>query len=1375
MATLQELIDAAGGNLTPDQIVAQLSQASKAVQAAKVPYTPAPMPPPVYSPAPPPIPAGGFTPPPQRVIPPFTPPQQAAGISQTGRMPTPTATPMALGPTLRNVPQPQAIPRPGATPQPMRYQGPELQRAYEGWRAQQPPATQVQLPQYPFAAPFTGRDIAQGTALAGMGLLAAVQPELIPVMAAFAGLSSSAQLPAPWNIPGRAVNAPFQAIETGVGKVVPEETGIPLAASLAVPLALGAGAKYAAPKVGALAENIPRWGKAYMERQDVHPVVRRELRLIDPEITRYGGTTEELAASGRFSGLQDAIKYRDSLRRGSREWELANNTVAKEADAARVIGHRFPEAQAMTEEAPKVPEPPKAPAPSEVLPLTLDAPPTEQFTQTVNRLYHGALDAFGIRALDEYAQLGKIAKEAKLPSVEYNRMNGTYGLSSKPNEPGLAVIKALRNEGEVPAGYESYYEGVRKLYAKEEADMAGFPAELAFIDEPYSHIQYKLIPGPEQAKGGRAKPGTTPAFLKQRGGKTIEENLAWEGKNGERLELSTYDPGKFVLARRMAGEEYRQSKVLVERWKSAPSNELLDLRRAVPQKEAPRDWRVPSIPAFSREGLAVSPKDYAYIDKMFPLSSAPSTKLGTFMNKLQQNVRLSKVFLSPQQYIDLTTRGLGHAIGSNRVGDVPPAMMSLTRWISPKARAAFDHYIATDADMQLMTEQGLSLRAGQELASRSILSEIKGEDILGMPFIKEIPVPERLKYVKAVKDRANGAAEFLQSGLYDYVYSGNMAAAAKGELAGMKSLHPDWTPAAQAAEASKNLNIRFSSIPDWQSMLTQAPGGRQFYRNLMFGPVENEGLVRSWTQWLQPFGRGKASQLLFFRYDAGMFLMNFMMAEMLNKAFTGDWLDPEDQLTPFKTGQGALGVGMNSHFMRPMLPWKGPNNENQYLDLLGQQDTIFRWLDPEQALRSRLNILPGALYAENEGQTYFGKPLQMPVGEGWQDKLRNQLQFGLETISPMGAAALLPGSSEAPIIGKKSAALQLGGINVSAEGLGQMRDRKAVELGVKLGLTGKDEVRDYKGATAYIRAQVEADPDIVAKVELNRGKTQARIGAGIAGVDETAYEQLRVANDIYNEAIQAAVPLYLADPQTAESMVRAARDDRFAQRALAEKTFPQLAKGREDFKVPTTAITEWTPQEVYNYEMSLYSSAKDKNGKIMPQMKDDLYDKIDTFESVLTPIQFAQLQADLGAKDTPVMALRRQFVNMVAQPKYEFAGLPGKVGYYDIHEAVWQKVRKANFPDFPPLSYYEFQRWLIVNNTDMAPDEVLQNSPVVKAVDDAATTYRQALEEEVPLITAIQVAFGMKGQPREDQEKVVMPLVANIKEGIAAALQGEPK
>jgi hypothetical protein len=1171
-------------------------------------------------------------------------------------------------------------------------------------------------PELGISPKVTGREIVGGTALAGMGLLAAVQPEMIPVMLALGGLSQSAALPGLPGVPGKAFNYPFQQIEKQAGRVIPEETGIPTALSLALPLAAGVGLKYAGPKIAAA---IPEGVK-----------------------TQVG--------KGLLEGEEGGFKL--PWKRGETRDEYLRRTVRQGLE---------PQAA----EAPEIPLPkPPVPPPSELLPIAFDAPPTEKFTQSVNRLYHGALDAFGIRALDEYAQLGKVAKETKLPDVQYDRMNGTYSLPSKPNEAGLALIKALKNEGDVPAGYEAYYGAVRKIYADEEAAMASYPEVTAkFTEDPYSHIQYKLIPGPEQAKGGRLRPGATPSFLKRTTGKTIDEVLAMVGKNGERLELATHDPGKFALARRLAGEEYRQARILVERWRAAPSNEVLDLRRAVPQKEAPRDWRVPSIPAFSREGLAVSPADYRVIDKMFPLSSTPQTKVGQFFNKLAQNVRLAKVFLSPQQYIDLTTRGLGHAIGSRRVGDVPPAMMSLSRWLSPKARAAFNEYITTDPDIRLMTEQGLSLRAGQELASRSVLASAKGEDILGMPFIKEIPVPERLTYVKAVKDRLNGVSAFFQSGLYDYVYSGNMAAAAKGELAGVRAIHPDWAPAAQAAEAAKNLNIRFSSIPDWQSVLTDAPGGRQFYRNLMFGPVENEGLVRSWTEMI-PFMKGHASKRLFLRYNAGMMLLNFSMAQMINKATTGNWLDPEDQLTPFK--KGGVGLTMNSHFLRPQLPYRGPHGEIEYLDLLGQQDTIFRWLDPQQAIRTRLNILPGYGWAQMQKETYFGKPLGMPVGEGWQDKLRNQLQFGLETISPMGMSALLPGSSEAPTIGRTGGIIQAGGVNVSAEGLAAMRDRKARELGAE----------DYEHATREIQAKVAADPDIEARVALNRGKAQDRISAGIADVDEIAFEQLRIASDIYAKAIDKAAPQYLTNPSQADTIVRQARDNVIAQRFLTESTFPTLRKDRENYKTPDKPIEDWTPQEVFDQEMQLYWDATDREtGQTMPDLKDELYNSVDGLESQLTDVQFAQLQADLGAKDTPVMALRRQYLRELSEPKITLPDIPQKVSYYDIGEAVWARVRDTNFPDMEKISYTEFKRNLIEKYPQIPSGDVLQRNSVVKLVDKTATGYRQQLEHNVPLIPATLVAFGMRTNLRDEELKAVLPLRDQITAEIEAALQGAPK
>lgn len=234
MPTLRELIANAGGNLTPDQVIARITQASKSAQALGL----APPSVPKYIPTPTPAPVGTPTPTPRPVAtatPTATPyPPQAVPVSGY-RQPI-----MLPGALTQQIPRPALLPEPGKPQQRMPYMGPELG----------------------ISPKVTGKEIVSGTALAGMGLLAAVQPELIPVMLALGGLSQSAALPGPLGFPGQAFNYPFQQIEKQAGRVIPEETGIPTALSLALPIAAGLGAKAIAPKLAAMA---PEAVKGYVK------------------------------------------------------------------------------------------------------------------------------------------------------------------------------------------------------------------------------------------------------------------------------------------------------------------------------------------------------------------------------------------------------------------------------------------------------------------------------------------------------------------------------------------------------------------------------------------------------------------------------------------------------------------------------------------------------------------------------------------------------------------------------------------------------------------------------------------------------------------------------------------------------------------------------------------------------------------------------------------------------------------------------------------------------------------------------------------------------------------------------------------------------
>ena len=1029
-------------------------------------------------------------------------------------------------------------------------------------------------------------------------------------------------------------------------------------------------------------------------------------------------------------------------------------------------------------EPPKPPEPP----PTERAPFVIDAPPTEEFGYSARRQHAGALEAFALRAKDDVAEVGMRAHQARLPDMRYRAQDGTWWFKDEPHQAGLDVIKALRNEGPIPAGYEDVFAGARKLYQTEEREMlALFPdVQAKFIQEPYSHIQYKLVPGPKRAGVRAPRPGELPEFLQRRSGKTIEENLAWRGPHGERLELVTYDPMKFVLLRRLAGEEYRQGRIVVERWKEAASPEVAGLRRATPKADAPGDWVETSIRGFNELGLVVSPDDAKFLKDFFPVSYGATTRTGKIVESIVQSTRLAKVFLSPQQYYDLTTRALSHATGYGRLQDIPASIRGLFSWISPKARRAFDRQLATNPDFQLGITQGLNVRSGQEISRRGVLNQLKGEDVLGLPFIKDIPIPERLSYIKAVRDRLNGAAAFLQSGLYDYVYSHHVAEAYLRMLRQQRRIHPEWTEAARAAEAAKAANTMFSALPDWQSVFRN-PETRRMFRNLIFGPVENEALPRAAGGMFK--GGYKAAYI---RYFAGIMLFNLSVAQVMNRMFTGEWLDPRDQLKPIKEG-GPLGLQMNSHFLRPRLPGAGPHGENRYLDLLGQQDTVARWLDPLEAIKNRLAVPWHTGWQAGKKETYWGRPLNPP---GWRNKLHAWLEYGMEVAAPMGAAALLPGSGERPSIGWEGAFIQAAGMNVSSEGLGQMKTRRALELAQTPGYTGPPpeewENEQYKDAPRQLQEMVDRDPDIMAKENLWRERSQARIAAGIADMDEAMWEGLNVAADTYSAIIEVAGPMFLENAPQARDSLRAGMDSLVAVRLNAEDTYPKLSEWRDDFspeELLKKPIEQWTPQEVSQYTYSLYDLYTDpKTNQILPERKDELWEELDRLESRLTPEQFKQYQRDLGAKDTELMALRRSQFAELNVKAFTIPDIEGELSYNEIPDAVWEAVVTKNdlWGDIEEATgitrptFSQFKTQVITDNKDtgLPVGDILQRNDLTKAVQAQITKWRQKAEESRLDLLATLITWGTRTNARDELLEEVIPLVDKNKQEIASLLDG---
>ena len=279
---------------------------------------------------------------------------------------------------------------------------------------------------------------------------------------------------------------------------------------------------------------------------------------------------------------------------------------------------------------------------------------------------------------------------------------------------------------------------------------------------------------------------------------------------------------------------------------------------------------------------------------------------------------------------------------------------------------------------------------------------------------------------------------------------------------------------------------------------------------------------------------------------------------------------------------------------------------------------------------------------------------------------------------------------------------------------------------------------------------------------------------------DMAYDSLQKASDTYKQSLASLEPQFLTNAPQAAAMLKAAKETRITQQFLVEQMSPDLAKKNAEFKAPTTPIGQWTADEVFNQEMSFY---RDLGANPTAAQKDAVYQKIDGFEAQLSPDQYSQLQVNIGAKDDPVMALRRSGLAQIDKHKFNFTLTPGvnvtNVGYYDIDEAIWEVVRDKNLKGdsrVSQLTYQGYKDWLAAQHPELAVGDVLQRSPVVRFVDANATKARQAAETKYPEIVGVQVAWGLRSNVRDEQLKTVMPHVQRVREQIrqALAIPGTP-
>jgi len=245
----------------------------------------------------------------------------------------------------------------------------------------------------------------------------------------------------------------------------------------------------------------------------------------------------------------------------------------------------------------------------------------------------------------------------------------------------------------------------------------------------------------------------------------------------------------------------------------------------------------------------------------------------------------------------------------------------------------------------------------------------------------------------AARRRLGGVMRFFEDGLFDGVYR-------ESQIFGLENLiipriirsHPGWSANDVMAAAADEMNVMFSTLGIWQSVF-KAPNTRQFVHALMFSSNESES-------WLKAGIRGVKGEnaALWREYGIGFMIYLGLVSNVINWASTGESLPIEAyQLVATGNHHSPMpgGISYNSKFLSPELPFLGRGNVPVHLDVVGQADTVFRWLlDPPGALTARYNLLPRAVTNQVRGTDFYGRDIT---------GLNDRVQQGLDDLfMPIG-------------------------------------------------------------------------------------------------------------------------------------------------------------------------------------------------------------------------------------------------------------------------------------------------------------------------------------------------------------------------------------
>jgi hypothetical protein len=420
------------------------------------------------------------------------------------------------------------------------------------------------------------------------------------------------------------------------------------------------------------------------------------------------------------------------------------------------------------------------------------------------------------------------------------------------------------------------------------------------------------------------------------------------------------------------------------------------------------------------------------------------------------------------------------------------------------------------------------------------------------------------------------------------------------------------------------------------------------------------------------------------------------MANIINYAATGEMLDP-GQYSPVKGDKySPIGIGYNSGFMAPEVPFlNGRNNMPVSVDLMGQLDTVFRLLDPQGFIEARENVLPRAALSQLEGEDFFGRPLKGPkerIGQAASD-----------IFEPIGASqirgALNIGPDNEGRIGDTGQAIQATGFNLRGEPTATMKDRFAKE---RFNGRGWDEL------------SVSERDTLLRENEPFRKELEARRDEAVANGSDSAARQLERANVITE----------LTTKQQASDTLR-------SQGVLDPEQWRRDYQARKDeYRLRNDQIwagLEFKPGKdtVLNGFYSAMDAAEGPDGKIN-------WDKVDAYRATLSAADNQHIDENTGLIRIDTPAVR------------EFEAVRDRIeasGYFDRLDENWHNVAY-----YVPTWDGDGRLPQPVNPKDFAHYEDWRNAALKVALDSVGATL-----DDIGTVTQINAWLNQQ-KPAEGME-----------------------